>query len=207
MAWTTLFTDAFTGANGTSLPTHDATWSNLSGTGEIQSNAMADGNSGSGSRSEVNLTTEDDQAVEAVLAEGGGATCYLFARHTSTGSGLLDFSGYAAYLAGGTFIVFSRYDSGSETNLNFDGGGYSQGDVLRLECEGTTIRVLKNDVEVFSETDATYSSGKCALATEATGGGWDDLVVEHVVVASGIPRLLRSSLLRGGAIIGGRLTG
>jgi hypothetical protein len=111
-------------------------------------------------------------------------TCYLFARHTSTGSGLLDFSGYAGYVAGAAVLVLSRFDSGSETTLNFDFGGYSAGDVIRLECEGTTIRLLKNDVEIFSETDATYSSGKCALATESTSGGWDNLVVEHVAAAA-----------------------
>jgi hypothetical protein len=96
---------------------------------------------------------------------------------------LLDFDGYAAYLAGGAFIVLSRLDSGSESNLGFAATSYSPGDVLRLECEGTTIRVLYNDSEVISVTDATYSSGKCALGSESTTGGWDDLAVEHVETA------------------------
>jgi hypothetical protein len=47
------------------------------------------------------------------------------------------------------------------------------GDSIELECQGTTLRVLLNGVQVVSATDATYADGLVGLAGNAIGAGYD----------------------------------
>lgn len=59
--------------------------------------------------------------------------------------------------------------AGSAVQLGFYNGGAAPtaGDIIRLEANGSTIRVLVNAVERISVTDASISSGRVGLRGEA----------------------------------------
>lgn len=66
--------------------------------------------------------------------------------------------------AGGTSTVYlSKMSGGASSDLSSTTVTLAAGDVLRIEAEGTTIRCLKNGVQVMSVTDATFSSGNAGI--------------------------------------------
>lgn len=103
----------------------------------------------------------DDQYSQLVFVSGVyvGVGCRL-----ATGA-----DGYAFGASGALY----RYDNASgfsgQTNLTSEAGSLTGGDIIRLECEGTTIRGLINGGETDSVTDATYASGSAGLWGYAGG--------------------------------------
>lgn len=76
--------------------------------------------------------------------------------------------GYVFYKAyGGTGWVLDKFD-GTGTNigpLSSGGSGISNGDVLYIEAQGTTLICKVNGSQVVSFTDSTYSAGYPGLWT------------------------------------------
>lgn len=91
-----------------------------------------------------------------------------YAQAVRTGIGFVGvgcrWSGNSGYYVtvedGGNYGAIYRVDAGVETLLGATWNHSAvSGETLRIECSGTTIRVLSNGSEVASRTDNTYTSG------------------------------------------------
>ncbi|MGB0963400.1 MAG: hypothetical protein ACPGVY_11950, partial [Mycobacterium sp.] len=151
-------TEAFTGTNGTGLSAHNAAFAAVMGAGafSIESNRLrcddwtnvASRYSGSGIGS--------NQYAECVIRGTAEAFRWMgvIARCSSSASTF-----YAAYYEAST-LRLSKFVAGTESILGANNSfSPSDGDVVRLECSGTTIRVLVNDTEEASATDSDIASG------------------------------------------------
>jgi hypothetical protein len=91
--------------------------------------------------------------------------------------------GYWARAENSTTITLYRIDSGASFNLLQTMGSLTivNDDVIRIEAEGTTIRVYQNGVQRGTDqTDATYSSGSAGIATYSDGGHLDDFEADNI---------------------------
>jgi len=97
--------------------------------------------------------------------------------------------------SGGNYYGFygdnaSRYlisvVGGTWTQLATLGTGFANGDVVRLEVEGTTLRAYINSVLWTSLTDSSLSSGSAGLTSWAnnTDGRLDDFTAADLTVAA-----------------------
>lgn len=148
-------TDTFTNSNGTALATHSASWTVVVGAIDIQSNA-AHGNTA------VNFSaarwTADafnaNQYAQGVVS--GAANGYVgpAVRVSADGDGY-----YALWNPVTNTLDLSRIDNGNTETILNSVAAAAAGSVIRIEANGSTIRVLDDGVQVLSEPDATYSSG------------------------------------------------
>lgn len=99
----------------------------------------------------------NDQYVQA-RAKSGTSGNRLMLRMDPTGR-----NGYGVRLTAGNPEVV-RYDNNVPTTIGDFANNMTEADVLRLEIEGTTLRVYKNGVQIGTDiTDATYASGSTGL--------------------------------------------
>lgn len=68
-------------------------------------------------------------------------------------------------------IVVVSFIAGASTTVGTVSTTVNANDVVRLEAQGTTIRVKLNGVQIFSQTDATIASGSPGLMTDPSSGG------------------------------------
>lgn len=102
----------------------------------------------------------DDQFIEATCTNSwatSGDYMGLMVR-----GGLAVKEGYSLNVGDGG-EVFGRWDAAVKTTLDSTATVPITGDVYELRAVGSTITVLKNSVELFSEVDATYASGWLGL--------------------------------------------
>ena len=164
--------DSFTDTNGTELNAHDANWTNLTGTAQIQSNEATGNTNADGARYYYSGTWQDDQYSEAPIDDtegsGLGGTGGVAVR-LQTGAD----SGYTAEVGGTTATRYmSRYDAGEYTNLGSASVTYDAADILRLEITGSSWEMFLGGVSEDSGTDATYSSGNVGVSFfDDEGGG------------------------------------
>lgn len=173
MAWTQFFQDIFIDTAFVSLSTHNSTWASAaSGETElrISSNGTSAGASSSPSRSYLASAPANDQAAEitirgsSFLKEEG-----LLLRYTPNPSDALNFWAGFGYLlfyetSLGDRLQLWRLDLGTHTQLaNIGIVAPADGDVLRGECVGTTIRVMVNGNALAEIDDATYASGTVGI--------------------------------------------
>lgn len=99
----------------------------------------------------------------------GNDYVYLQGRGT-WGSGSMQ-TGYWAWSDGLSDTAIMRVDSGVQTVLGTaNTTTFVSGDVMRLELNGTAVRILKNGLLVLSVTDSTYSAGPVGMGgATATG--------------------------------------
>jgi len=156
----------FTGANGTALPVHDARWTECEGSFSLQSNAVicdAFGASLFAAAGWNGCTFDADQWSEAVVASiQAGQFTGVTARCDITGPTAT----YYLFWATTTATYLQKLVAGAQTSLAGPvAGGVVVGDVLRIECEGTTIRCKKNGTTVISVTDASIATGAPGIGT------------------------------------------
>lgn len=99
----------------------------------------------------------------------GPTGCYVFYRNFSSGKGQL-----------------FKWAGGSFSQLGSDGPVIADGDVMMVQCNGTTIAGLINGSVAVSVTDSTYSAGYGGLY--GGGGGtstFDDVIYETVTAPTG----------------------
>lgn len=90
-----------------------------------------------------------------------------------------NFNGYMLVIspAADTYNVFQNTNNGFSSLV---GGSQSlpasvmSGDVYRIECEGTTIRVFQNDTLVNTVTDGTHTSGDLSFGSYVEASSGDD---------------------------------
>jgi hypothetical protein len=158
-----LATDAFTRANNADLGT---AWDVSTGQGAfaISGNTAISNFVGDAGESYNAITWPDDQYVQAAVTVTGGTT-------PGGGAGL----GVQARAATGAWTAYRLVVSTAVTNnielAKFVAAGYTllgqrtqawtAGDTLRLEAQGTTLRVLRNGVQLGATfTDSGIASGR-----------------------------------------------
>lgn len=168
-------TDAFTGTNGTALPTYSASWTNIHGSGiEIQGNA-AETAAGGGAVCICRWnadTFNNDQYAFVVLdsaANTHGQIGPSVRVSADTGAGR-DYYAYEISAAGREFY---KYVNGTYTGLgaNITSNTAANGDIARLEASGTTITPKYNgatDTGMGAVTDSSLAAGNGGIS------GWDD---------------------------------
>jgi hypothetical protein len=92
---------------------------------------------------------------------------------------------YARALVGGGYEIIKR-TAGVAATLGSGAAAWANGDIMRFEVEGTTLRVYRNGTLAGSVTDSTYSAaGYASLAIQHTGGGnLADLEVDDYVIGA-----------------------
>ena len=165
-AWTSQFTDAFTGSFLTSLPTHDSTWSCQSGTAFVLgiANDVITNNSTVGT-CHITTTLANKQAVYGTTS-GSTFQLGLAVRLDSAGT-----SGYVVRWRGNVFADISvfRRSSGSNTELGSPTTGISgSSSELRVEIDASeNITVYVGGSSVKTESDSTHAF------TSGSGGLYD----------------------------------
>lgn len=115
---------------------------------------------------------------------GGGGENGPLCRGVYSGS----FSGYVG-LGRTTFFNGYRFDSGSFTNIISTGSTLADNDVVRIEAQGTTIRLKLNGTQTANSpvTDATYSAAGSVgiLAIDSANSAvFDDFAADNFAGAS-----------------------
>lgn len=113
--------------------------------------------------------------------------------------------------AGNNRVELSKVVNGTTTILDNTPSSvaWSAGNRIEIECEGTTIRALKNGTSYHSATDSALSSGKpgiYALTRDAlTGDNWEggDITGGGGAATRGLPFGNRSTAFNGGRTLQG----
>jgi hypothetical protein len=170
-------TDAFTGTN--TDPINTSNWTTLLGGFSIDTNRAK------GQSSVDNLAFwdadvfDDDQYAEVVYINDAGYWGGPVVRAAAT-------RGYWARTENSTTITLYRIDSSVSFNLLQTIGSLtiSSGDVIRIEAEGTTIRVYQNGIQRGTDqVDATYSSGSAGIASYTNNAWLDDFEADNLGTA------------------------
>jgi len=173
-------TEAFTNADGTSLPTHNAAWVDVNAGLLITSNSVY-GSDSLGSAYYSGETWSNDQyaqlVVVAVSSSGAsrsiGPSCRQTAGATDTA---YVFAWYSTAAASQRRLY--KVVAGTITELGSDTTVASAGEVFRVEAQGTTVRGKVNGVEIFSVTDSAIASGVGGIRatssnTSHRGDNWE----------------------------------
>lgn len=149
------YTNTFTAANGTLLTDHDADWTAIGGNGKIWDNRLR------GNDESWNLCRydgerfADNQYAQADSWHGLGGNFGIAVRMQADGS--------CYYVVVNDNAVYLRRlndpATDSWTALADYSDTYADGDTVRLEAAGSTLRVYMNGTLVITHTDATYSTG------------------------------------------------
>lgn len=113
-------------------------------------------------------TYADNQYSQAVVKSNSGGFWGVCSR---CASGTMDYYEYNCSSSG---RYLNKKVSGSNTTLASTGTGASNTDVIRLECEGTTISPFLNgspDGGISPQTDSAHSSGYAGLGGYGAGDG------------------------------------
>lgn len=197
-----LATDNFNRADATTL---GANWSQqhpgYNGAGPdrlgIQTNQV-DVNLGADSEAEWYnaITWPDDQYSSLVIQSIASGLCYALARAIGdTTTATFYDAGHDVVDYGDDFLHLQKWVSGTNTALANGTTNIVNGDTLRVEAQGTTIRGLLNGVTDLSVTDTAITSGKAGIMGYATAANtikldtWEggDFAAGGSIVA---PRLL-----------------
>ena len=170
----TTITDAFTDTNGTALNAHTTgggwSWDEGTDSWDIQSNqARKDSNSSGGNYawaatdlsssdhySQATIVTYSDD--EGVVARVDGNTSAYLGRYEDSG---------------GKYEIYKRV-SGGYTNIASGPGSWSNGNVARLTCNGSSITLYKDGVSAINVTDtAVTGTLRCGIVSNSTSGAHD----------------------------------
>jgi len=151
-------TESFTASNGTAITgVGSSIWTYANGGTDqlfVTSNEIRH-------KINTNLTTialragtfTDNQYAQIKLAKVSVSQSRIgVAVRTSAGNG------YFFYADGGEYF-FGKMASYSQTLLRIAGRTFNVNDILRLEVEGTTLRLIQNSSTFWTATDSTLSSG------------------------------------------------
>lgn len=122
-----------------------------------------------------NTTPGNDQFSKAkIISLNSSFVTYVGCRMSGSQA---TFTGYTAYVNGDDYYLDKTASGGAVTNLitQMTAGDFADGDLLELECVGTTLSIYRTRSAVRtlidSTTDATYASGKVGIGTGRFAGG------------------------------------
>ena len=166
------FTDDFTDSNGTSLESHGA-WAMQSGVSwEINTNRANPDSANNGFCYVTGESFPDDGFAEArigAMTDSGSGRVGVGYRVAESSTK----TGYAFWTRGdfgGTDRNLIKMVGGSITVLDSDDNDSGVDDVLRIECIGTDIYGLTNDVEELSASDSAIGSGGAGMFSDNHSG-------------------------------------
>jgi len=155
----TLFSDAFTDSDSTTLQTHDANWTQFEGANfRINSNAVNNTSSAATTKYYYDGTSSVDQCVSADITFGnssGSNFVLLLARANPANPNLDNF--YTQVFANGTYVT---YDAPSFSTV-ISGTGWAGGGVMhnhKVCVIGTTLTYYIDDVSIDSATITGHTS-------------------------------------------------
>lgn len=156
-------TDNFTGTNGQALSARTG-WTVNAGSFAIQSNSLRPSAAAteSGARWSGDSFSADQYAQCLIVGTEAGRSIGVAVRVSTSGAQ----TWYGVYLSSSTIAQFFKNVAGTWTQLGSDITGWANGQTMRIEAEGTTIRVLRNGVQVASATDSAIANGAPGV------GGW-----------------------------------
>jgi hypothetical protein len=169
---TTIASDTFSGTAGQDLTAYSASWSSAYSTAANQLECDGSGNARAAvANQEVgnywNADTFDDDQYAEVTGDWSDNNNPIGVLVRQTGGG----NGYGCY-AGGSILWVFELNSNTWTGLGgTESVGITTGDhTLRLEAEGTTLRVIVDGIELTTRTDATHTSGAAGVAGFTSSG-------------------------------------
>jgi len=143
------YSDNFDRADSTNI----GNWTEIADDWSISNNQLAPGISTTGIVIYASPLDTDDHYAEIVMSNATATSMGIFARS--------DVSGNNFYLwrSNGTDWTLFHNIGGSFTSIGTYSAALNNGDVARVECEGSTIRAYVNGVERVSVTDTNIPTG------------------------------------------------
>ncbi len=171
-------TETFTATNNASLPAAIANWTQVTGAGNLGVNTNAFYPSGTTEEAcywNADTPSDNQYAQCALTNRGGGNQAHVGpAARCSTSAN----SYYGVY--SDADCQFFKQVAGTWTQFGGNLTNPAINSVLRIEANGTTIRVLDDGVQIGSTTDSAIASGRlglCGYSTAATttcrGDTWE----------------------------------
>lgn len=129
----------------------------------LVSNAVKAGGASSATGVQTNAFASNDYTFQITLSTIGSVIAGALARHAAS----TVLSCYSSFFrtSGGQWEIWKR-TAGTDAQLGSDlsSAGGTGGDTIRIEVDGTTLKVYKNGVQQGGDTtDATFSTGNGAL--------------------------------------------
>lgn len=166
--------------DGDTMSDGSNTWAIHVGSGWSISSNIATG--GYGNRS-MYCDTVADTANVRVHADAQGGSYGGPAARMVTGATTAYF---AVSRAGFTYTRLFKEVAGSATQLGSNGPNTSAGDVITVECDGTSISAEINGTPFASVTDSAISTGRVGLmAIAGNAGKADDWIAESIEAGGG----------------------
>jgi hypothetical protein len=159
-------TEAFTGTGA------------LSGSWTLQKNSVTcatnEGKGGTAGDDNFALWTADtfnnDQYSQVAVGSTYG-TDYIELPVRGSGTN----NDYLLYWNSTGHITISKYVSGTQTDLQDTLGSGATGDVIKIECTGTSIKAYKNGTQIGTTvTDSSLTSGSAGCGAYGTGSRFDN---------------------------------
>jgi hypothetical protein len=175
------YADDFNRANSTNL---GASWVDVNGSGlQIGANRaiVAAVNSYNGSGHTAQLGTADHYAQATIIGIGGGNYFEVKVRHNGLSGASED--GWQCVLGGSNEYYITRVDNGTSSDVETGTVTFAEGDVLRCEASGSSIKLFVDGVLVDSATSSTYSTQRytgLGIYSSSAASGFDDFSAEDV---------------------------
>jgi hypothetical protein len=180
MARTLVASDPFTYSDGVLATVSGGNWANVttaggSGVISVSTNRFTGASAGVPPGGQVARWTgagtfSDDQYSSAVFGETDFASGIrgigVVARTSADTDGNRDY--YYAFAVDNNTYSYGKVVNGTHTSFGTGSQTWNDGDRIEIECEGTTIRILRNGVEIASTTDSDLTTGKPGI--HAAGG-------------------------------------
>lgn len=170
----TTYTESFDRADSTTVMGVDLTWNQVSGTWGTYTNGgykVASEVTNNFARAEHDVSSSDHYAEFTSLSFGLNIGHGPAARFSSSAETCY----FSANFTGGGTLYLYKHIAGTPTSIGSVGQGWSSGDVTKVECNGSTIRVLINTVQQISVTDTAIASGtRGGVYSHFVGGAFDN---------------------------------
>ena len=159
-------TDAFTNANSTPLPTHNANWVQATGSFVIDTNSARPATAlVYNTAGWTGDTFANDQYSEATLFTITGSTYVGAAVRVNTAST----DAYICITDGANLTLQQVLGTGSAQTIASTASALVSGDVIRLEVSGTALTCKVNGVTALSGSDSDLTSGRAGISAFCIG--------------------------------------
>jgi hypothetical protein len=174
-AWALVYSDTFDCPDNTYLPAHNSAWVNDEGFHGCSTGHLAGLGYGGDSISHLDIPLASKQAAEMAFFHEDTYPRFVI---RATYLGPDTYTGYGVQISGASGDVhFFKRDGTSEEYFWEGQQAHQPGDVWRLEADGSSLRLLRNGVEVATATDASYASGTVLIKGPVMREYGDDLNV------------------------------
>lgn len=126
------------------------------------------------------MAVTGDQRITTTHTQSGAITMTMARCQAAAISSYAGDSGYS----GGGFRLW-RWSGGGLTQIGGAWGSPANGDLVSVECIGSSIAVLKNGTSVGSSTDTNFADGTGGICHYFAGYDTDDYLSESIVAATG----------------------